>query len=143
MSFWYLQFSQKTNEKIRLNYYGTSSRIVFVCFLGELKIPKRHFEINWPLALLCHVLLCPQKTLLDYNFFHFILKIRYEISIKIFVVLADTIKHTVKQLVKIAILLLDFFRRRYRTELMIHIPTYYTWVPNVKYKNRSVCIIRI
>ena len=42
----YLQFSQKTNEKIRLYYYGTSSRIVFVCFLGELKTPKRHFEIN-------------------------------------------------------------------------------------------------
>ena len=39
----------KTNEKIRLYYYGTSSRIVFVCFLGELKTPKRHFEINWPL----------------------------------------------------------------------------------------------
>ena len=50
MSFWYLQFSQKTNEKIRLYYYGTSSRIVFVRFLGELKTPKRHFEINWPLA---------------------------------------------------------------------------------------------
>ena len=25
----YLQFFQKMNEKIRLNYYGTSSRIVF------------------------------------------------------------------------------------------------------------------
>ena len=48
MSFWYLQFSQKANEKIPLYYYGTSSRIVFVRFLGELKIPKRHFEINWP-----------------------------------------------------------------------------------------------
>ena len=29
----------------------TSSRIVFVRFLGELKTPKRHFEINWPLGL--------------------------------------------------------------------------------------------
>ena len=27
----------------------TSSRIVFVRFLGELKTPKGHFEINWPL----------------------------------------------------------------------------------------------
>ena len=27
----------------------TSSRIVFVRFLGELKTLKRHFEINWPL----------------------------------------------------------------------------------------------
>ena len=50
MSFWYLQFSQKTNKKIWLYYYGTSSRIVFVRFLGELKISKRRFEINWPLV---------------------------------------------------------------------------------------------
>ena len=35
-----------------LTYYGTSSRIVFVRFLDELKIPKRHFEINWPLKTL-------------------------------------------------------------------------------------------
>ena len=41
--------SQKTNEKILLYYYGTSSRIVFVRFLGELNTLKRHFEINWPL----------------------------------------------------------------------------------------------
>ena len=44
MSLWYLEFSQKTND-----YYSTSSRIVFVRFLGEFKTPKRHFEINWPL----------------------------------------------------------------------------------------------
>ena len=49
MSFWYLQFSQKTNKKIRLYYYGISSWIVFIRFLGELKSPKRHLEINWPL----------------------------------------------------------------------------------------------
>ena len=49
---WYLQFSQKTNEKIWLYYLiGTSCQIVFVCFLGELKTTKRHFEINWPLVL--------------------------------------------------------------------------------------------
>ena len=46
MSFWYLQFSQETNEKIQLYYYGTSSRIVFLRILGELKTPKRHFQIN-------------------------------------------------------------------------------------------------
>ena len=34
---------------LTLLYYGTSSRIVFVHFLGELKTPKRHLEINWPL----------------------------------------------------------------------------------------------
>ena len=50
MSFLDLQFSQKKNEKIQLYYYGTSSRIVFVHFLGELKTPKRHLESNWPLA---------------------------------------------------------------------------------------------
>ena len=50
MSFCYLRFFQKTNKKNRLNYYGTSSRIVFVRFLEELKTPKRHFEINWPLV---------------------------------------------------------------------------------------------
>ena len=52
MSFWYLQFSQKMNENnstwctivVKLN--------IFVRFLGELKIPKRHFDINWPLARL-------------------------------------------------------------------------------------------
>ena len=78
MSFWCLQFSQKTNKnnsswvtvvKVRQNrndffkptflpknkptnsslHCGTSNRIVFVRFLGELKSPKRHFEINWPL----------------------------------------------------------------------------------------------
>ena len=52
-SFWYyLQFFQKTNEKIQPNYYGTSSRIVFVRFLEELKTPRSPFEINLPLASL-------------------------------------------------------------------------------------------
>ena len=37
------------NRKHEL-YYGASSRIVFVCILGELKTPKRHFEINSPLV---------------------------------------------------------------------------------------------
>ena len=51
MAFWCLQFTQKTNE---IN--STWGTIVvksnfFVHSLGELKIPKRHFEINWPLAL--------------------------------------------------------------------------------------------
>ena len=38
----------KNKQKIQLYYYfqGTSSRIVFVRFFGELKTPKRHFEIN-------------------------------------------------------------------------------------------------
>ena len=52
MPFWHLQFFQKMNEKIQPNYYGTSSRIVFIQILEELKTPKRpkrQFEINWPL----------------------------------------------------------------------------------------------
>ena len=51
MSIWCLQFFQKMNEKLRPNYYATSCRFVFVRFLEELKIPKRHFEINWPLQI--------------------------------------------------------------------------------------------
>ena len=43
---WYPQFFQKMNEKIQLNYYDISGRIVFVRFLEELKTPKRHFKIK-------------------------------------------------------------------------------------------------
>ena len=45
-SLWYLQFFQKTNEKIRPNYYGTSSLIVFVGFFEEFEDAKKHFETN-------------------------------------------------------------------------------------------------
>ena len=31
--------------------YHSSKVEFFVRFLGELKIPKRHFEINWPLPI--------------------------------------------------------------------------------------------
>ena len=41
---------KKQKTKIQLYYYCTSSRIVFIPFLGELKTPKRDFEIKWPLA---------------------------------------------------------------------------------------------
>ena len=50
MPFCHLQFSQKTNKKIQLYYYGTLSGIVFFRFLGELTTPKIHFEINLPLV---------------------------------------------------------------------------------------------
>ena len=40
MSFWCLQISQKTNRNPGKNFVG---------FLGDLKTPKGHFEINWPL----------------------------------------------------------------------------------------------
>ena len=36
----------KQTKKFDLTTMDTSSRIVFVLFLGELKTPKRHFEIN-------------------------------------------------------------------------------------------------
>ena len=40
MSFWYLQFSQKKNEKIQLYYYGTSNRIVFGFFFVRIEDTK-------------------------------------------------------------------------------------------------------
>ena len=36
----------KNNEKNQHNFYGTSSRIVFVHFLEELKVTERNFENN-------------------------------------------------------------------------------------------------
>ena len=43
-----LNSSRKWKRKLP-NYYGTSSWVVFVHFLEELKTPKIYFEINWPL----------------------------------------------------------------------------------------------
>ena len=40
---WYPQFFQKTNEKNRL-YYDTSGRLIFVCFLLEIKDTKKTFR---------------------------------------------------------------------------------------------------
>ena len=42
--------SPQKRTKNLIYYYGTSSRIVFVRFLGEVKTPKINFETNWPLA---------------------------------------------------------------------------------------------
>ena len=50
MAFGVSDFFLKMNEWIRFYYYDTSSWLVFVRFLEELKTPERHFEINWPLA---------------------------------------------------------------------------------------------
>ena len=44
--FWVINFLQKTNKRIQLYNYDTSSRLVFVVFWKKLKTPKRHFEIN-------------------------------------------------------------------------------------------------
>ena len=44
LAFLYLQFFPKANEKLWHYYKGTLSRIIFVCFLGELTTPKRHFK---------------------------------------------------------------------------------------------------
>ena len=46
MSFWCLQFSQKKEQKQFDFRYHSSKAGFFVWFLGELKIPKIHFEIN-------------------------------------------------------------------------------------------------
>ena len=42
---------RKKSTLLLYTNYDTSCRIVFVCFLEELKTPKTHFEINWPLEL--------------------------------------------------------------------------------------------
>ena len=46
MVFGVISFLQKTNEQIRLYYYDTPGRLVFVRFLEEIDDPKNHFEIN-------------------------------------------------------------------------------------------------
>ena len=46
MSFWCIQFFQKTMSIFALAYWGRKN---FDRFLEELKKQKRHFEINWPL----------------------------------------------------------------------------------------------
>ena len=43
------QFSQEMNEKNSTLGTMVVKSNIFVRFLGELKIPKRHFEIDWPL----------------------------------------------------------------------------------------------
>ena len=39
-----IDFLQKTNEQIRLYYYDTSGRLVFVRFLEEIDDPKEPFR---------------------------------------------------------------------------------------------------
>ena len=39
-----IDFLQKTNERIRLYYYDTSGRLVFVRFLEEIDDPKKPFR---------------------------------------------------------------------------------------------------
>ena len=39
-----IDFLQKTNEQIRLYYYDTSGRLVFVRFLEEINDPKKPFR---------------------------------------------------------------------------------------------------
>ena len=47
MKFWCLQISKKANQPMKL---GQKSVKYLVGFLGALKTPKFHSEINWPLA---------------------------------------------------------------------------------------------
>ena len=48
-TFWYPQFLQKTNEKIRLDYYDTSDRLIFVRFLEEFEDTKK--GIQWRVGI--------------------------------------------------------------------------------------------
>ena len=43
-TFWYTQFSQKTNEKNQLYYNDTSGRLFFVRFFGEIEDTKKTFR---------------------------------------------------------------------------------------------------
>ena len=43
-TFWYPQFFQKMNKKIRLNYYDTLGRLVFVHFMEEFEDTKKTFR---------------------------------------------------------------------------------------------------
>ena len=54
MSFWFLQFSQKTNEtnSTLLLWYLKSNCF---CFVGELKTQKGHFEIKRTLVDMLHI----------------------------------------------------------------------------------------
>ena len=51
-------FSQKTNENMSTWGIVVVKSNFFVRFLRELKMPKRHFENNWPLAGLPFSTLC-------------------------------------------------------------------------------------
>ena len=44
MVFGVFDFLQKTNERIRLYYYDTSSRLVFVRFMEEIEDNKKPFR---------------------------------------------------------------------------------------------------
>ena len=44
-----------------LVYWG---RKIFVRFLEELKKPKRHFEINWPLIIMISIIISPNFDLI-------------------------------------------------------------------------------
>ena len=46
----FIDFLQKTNQRIRLYCYDSSGPLVFVRFWRKLTTQKNHFEINWPLA---------------------------------------------------------------------------------------------
>ena len=53
MSFWCHRFDQKINEIfLRISALASKKRLnqIFFGFLGDLKTPKRHFEINRPLV---------------------------------------------------------------------------------------------
>ena len=44
MVFGVIDFLQKMNKQIRLYYYGTSGRLVFIRFLEEIDDPKKPFS---------------------------------------------------------------------------------------------------
>ena len=60
MSFW-CQISQKSKEKGRNHYKN------FIGILVDLKTPKEHFEINWPLVALAAVVAVKENIYFETN----------------------------------------------------------------------------
>ena len=65
-----LNSSKKRTKKFDLQYYDTmtydtSGRLVFVCFLEELRTPKSPFEIRGPLRLAQDL-----KTIINLSLLH-------------------------------------------------------------------------
>ena len=53
---------KKEQKQFNLRYHGSKVDF-FVRLLEELKIPKRHFEINWPLVRPLRVIVMRLKTI--------------------------------------------------------------------------------
>ena len=63
MVFGVFDFLQKTNERIQLYYYDTSSRLVFVRFLEEIEDTKKPFRNYLTFIITLTMLISKAKAL--------------------------------------------------------------------------------